>query len=85
GTVFHAMLGEAITDWKACRKLVRTIATNYRLPFFSISPIFSICSVHGYLAGEHDNCPKCRDEERLKISKQIEELKKQKTINGEEK
>lgn len=83
GTVFHGMLGEAIKDWKACRKLVRTIATNYRLPFFSISPIFSVCSVHGYLAGEHDNCPKCRDEEKQKISKQIEELKNQKEINGD--
>ncbi|QEN05519.1 ribonucleoside triphosphate reductase [Thiospirochaeta perfilievii] len=83
GTVFHGMLGEAIKDWKACRKLVQTISQNYKLPFFSISPIFSICSVHGYLAGAHDNCPKCREEEKMKINKQIEELKKQKITNGE--
>ncbi len=83
GTVFHGMLGESIKDWKACRNLVKTIATNYKLPFFSISPVFSICSIHGYLDGEHDNCPKCRDEEITKINKQIEELKKQKIINGE--
>ncbi len=83
GTVFHGMLGEAIKDWKACRKLVKTISANYRLPFFSISPIFSICSVHGYLAGAHDNCPKCKDEEAAKIKKQIDELKQQKITNGE--
>lgn len=83
GTVFHGMLGESIKDWKACRQLVKSIASNYKLPFFSISPVFSICSIHGYLAGAQDFCPKCRDEEKLKISKQIEELKKQKNINGE--
>ena len=81
GTVFHGMLGEAIKDWKACRKLVQTISANYKLPFFSISPIFSICSIHGYLAGAHDNCPKCREEKANKIQKQIDELKKQKDIN----
>ncbi len=84
GTVFHGMLGEAIKDWKACRKLVQTISANYKLPFFSISPIFSICSVHGYLSGAHDNCPKCKDDEKMKINKQIEELKKQKLTNGED-
>ncbi len=81
GTVFHGMLGEAIKDWKACRKLVQTISANYKLPFFSISPIFSICSIHGYLAGAHDNCPKCREEKANKIQKQIDELKKQNNIN----
>ena len=83
GTVFHGMLGEAIKDWKACRKLVKSISHNYKLPFFSISPIFSVCSVHGYLAGAHDFCPKCKEEEKMKITKQIEELKKQKITNGE--
>lgn len=83
GTVFHGMLGEAIKDWKACRTLVKSIASNYKLPFFSISPVFSICEVHGYLAGAHDTCPKCKDIEIKKIKKQIEELKKQKKINEE--
>ena len=67
GTVFHGMLGEAIKDWKACRKLVKTIASNYKLPYFTISLVFSICSVHGYLEGEHFNCPKCAEEEQLLI------------------
>ncbi len=83
GTVFHGMLGEAITDWKSCRTLVKSIASNYRLPFFSISPVFSVCKVHGYLAGAHDHCPKCKDEEKNKIKKQIQELKKQKGVNEE--
>jgi anaerobic ribonucleoside-triphosphate reductase len=78
GTVFHGMLGEAITDWKSCRKLVQTIASNYKLPYFTISPVFSICSVHGYLAGEHFNCPKCADEERDSINKEIKKLEKEK-------
>ncbi len=75
GTVFHTYLGEAITDWKACLKLVKTIAYNYKLPYFTISPTFSICSVHGYLAGEQFTCGKCADIERGKIKEEIEKLK----------
>jgi len=75
GTVFHGFLGERIKDWEACRELVKTIATGYRLPYFTISPTFSICPVHGYLPGEHYTCDKCRDESRQKIADQIEELK----------
>jgi len=78
GTMFHAMLGESIKDWKACAKLVKTIASNYKLPFFTISPVFSICSVHGYLEGEHFNCPKCAEEEREAIKKEIKKLEKEK-------
>ena len=78
GTVFHGMLGEAITDWKACRKLVKAIASNYKLPYFTISPVFSICSVHGYLSGEHFNCPKCAEEEKNGINKEIKKLEKEK-------
>ncbi len=59
GTVFHAFLGEAIGDWKACASLVRTIAAKYRIPYFTISPTFSICPTHGYLNGEHFTCPEC--------------------------
>ena len=59
GTVFHAFLGEAITDWQACAELVRVIARNYRLPYFTISPTFSICPDHGYLTGEQNQCPHC--------------------------
>ena len=59
GTVFHAFLGEAVSDWKACRSMVRAVAHNYRLPYFTISPTFSVCPDHGYLPGEHFTCPRC--------------------------
>ncbi|MDY7027448.1 MAG: ribonucleoside triphosphate reductase [Spirochaetota bacterium] len=59
GTVFHAFLGEAVSDWEACRKLVKAIAYTYHLPYFTISPTFSVCPNHGYLAGEHFTCPHC--------------------------
>ena len=59
GTVFHAFLGEKLPDWKAAAKLVRTIAENYRLPYYTMSPTYSICKEHGYLAGEQKYCPKC--------------------------
>lgn len=59
GTVFHAFLGEKLPDWKAAAKLVRTIAQNYKLPYYTISPTYSICKNHGYLAGEHFVCPHC--------------------------
>lgn len=78
GTVFHGMLGESIKDWKACRKLVETIANNYRLPYFTISPVFSICPKHGYLEGEHFNCPKCAEEEREVIKNEIKKLEREK-------
>ena len=59
GTVFHAFLGEKLPDWEAAAKLVRTIAKNYKLPYYSLSPTYSICKTHGYLAGEQWNCPHC--------------------------
>lgn len=59
GTVFHAFLGEKLPDWKAAAKLVRTIAENYKLPYYTLSPTYSICKNHGYLTGEHFNCPEC--------------------------
>lgn len=62
GTVFHAFLGEKLPDWKAAAKLVRTIAENYKLPYYTISPTYSICKTHGYLAGEHFVCPHCGEE-----------------------
>ncbi|MBN2651031.1 MAG: ribonucleoside triphosphate reductase [Spirochaetales bacterium] len=74
GTVFHGFLGEAIDDWQACRDLVKTICSNYKLPYFTISPIYSICPKHGYLHGEHKNCPKCKEEEKAKIKNKISEL-----------
>ncbi|MDE5697339.1 MAG: ribonucleoside triphosphate reductase [Lachnospiraceae bacterium] len=59
GTVFHAFLGEKLPDWKAAANLVRTIAENYRLPYYTMSPTYSVCSEHGYLTGEQKVCPKC--------------------------
>ena len=59
GTVFHAYLGEKLPSWKSAATLVRTIAENYRLPYYSISPTYSVCKSHGYIAGEHFACPKC--------------------------
>ena len=59
GTVFHAFLGEKLPDWKAAAALVRKIAQNYRLPYYTLSPTYSVCKDHGYLSGEHFVCPKC--------------------------
>ena len=59
GTVFHAFLGEKLPDWKAAADLIRTIAENYKLPYYTLSPTYSICKEHGYLAGEQKTCPHC--------------------------
>ena len=59
GTVFHAFLGQKLSDWKAAANLVRKIAENYRLPYFTLSPTYSICADHGYISGEVSVCPDC--------------------------
>ena len=59
GTVFHAFIGEKLPDWKAAATLVRRIAENHRLPYYTISPTYSVCRTHGYISGEHYTCPKC--------------------------
>ena len=59
GTVFHAFLGEKLPDWKAAAKLVKTIAENYRLPYYTMSPTYSICREHGYISGDQRTCPTC--------------------------
>lgn len=69
GTVLHGFLGEKVDDIEVVKNLVRTIATKYSLPYFTFTPTFSICPEHGYLAGEHHTCPKC------KLIKKKEELK----------
>ncbi len=61
GTVFHAFLGEKLPDWKAAAKLVKVIADNYQLPYYTISPTYSVCKEHGYLSGEHFICPHCQE------------------------
>ena len=59
GTVFHAFLGEKLPSWKSTASLVKKIAENYRLPYYTISPTYSVCKNHGYIAGEHVACPEC--------------------------
>ena len=59
GTVFHAFLGEKLPGWESAAKLVKTIADNYRLHYYTLSPTYSVCPTHGYLAGEHFTCPHC--------------------------
>ena len=59
GTVFHAFLGEKLPDWKAAASLVRKIAQNYKLPYYTMSPTYSVCKDHGYLVGEQKTCPHC--------------------------
>ncbi len=62
GTVLHIYLGERAPSWKVIRALVNKITSNYHLPYFTITPTFSICPVHGYIAGEHKYCPRCQEE-----------------------
>ena len=59
GTVFHAFLGQKLPDWKAAANLVRKIAQNYKLPYYTMSPTYSVCADHGYIAGEVYECPTC--------------------------
>ncbi|HUV46735.1 MAG TPA: anaerobic ribonucleoside-triphosphate reductase [Candidatus Bathyarchaeia archaeon] len=62
GTVLHGFLGEMLPDIRSVKKLIKKIAENYQLPYFTLTPTFSICPKHGYLAGEHKYCPKCDEE-----------------------
>ena len=57
--MFHAFLGEKLPDWKAAADLVRKIAENFKLPYYTMSPTYSICQDHGYISGEHFTCPTC--------------------------
>ena len=59
GTVFHAFLGEKLPDWKAAASLVRKISENYKLPYYTMSPTYSVCKDHGYISGEQFTCPEC--------------------------
>ncbi|MDD5455426.1 MAG: ribonucleoside triphosphate reductase [Candidatus Margulisbacteria bacterium] len=84
GTVFHGFLGERIHDVEVCKQLVRKIAYNYHVPYFTITPTFSICPKHGYLNGEHFDCPICRDTKKEEIIQNLEKLEKELHINKEE-
>ena len=83
GTVFHIFLGEAIRDWESCRDLVKAVASNYRIPYFSVSPTFSVCPIHGYLDGEHFECPNCKAEREEMLAERLASLEKEKnTVAG---
>jgi ribonucleoside-triphosphate reductase len=70
GTVLHLYMRERISSAEACRKLVKSIIANYKLPYITITPVFSICEKHGYLAGEHEYCPKCDEELLIEYQKE---------------
>ncbi len=72
--MFHVFMGEALKDWKACSNLVKSISSNYRIPFFTISPTYSICRVHGYLNGEQYECPKCKAEREAELKQLLKDL-----------
>ena len=77
GTVFHTFMGEQIKDWRACRDLVRTVMNNYRIPYITISPTYSICPVHGYLNGQQFECPKCKAEREQQLKLKLQKLEKE--------
>jgi len=71
GTVLHGFLGERIYDIESTKKLIRKIAEKYSLPYFTLTPTFSICPVHGYLSGEHYTCPKCVVEQKTEVYSRV--------------
>lgn len=71
GTVLHGFLGERIWDIETTKQLVRKIAENYSLPYFTLTPTFSICPVHGYINGEHPYCPKCVVEQKAEVYSRV--------------
>ncbi len=78
GTMFHVYMGEALKDWKACADLVRTISHKYRIPFFTVSPTYSICKIHGYISGQQFECPKCKAEKEKELKAKLKALEEEK-------
>lgn len=74
GTVFHVFLGEAVDDYSTVNRLLQKITNEYAIPYVTITPTFSVCPVHGYIKGEHKNCPHCAEEKRNRIEAEIREL-----------
>ena len=70
GTVLHLYMQEKVSSTEACRKLVKNVISNFRLPYITVTPLFSVCPKHGYISGEHEFCPKC-DEELIERSENI--------------
>jgi ribonucleoside-triphosphate reductase len=77
GTVFHIFLGERLTSIAATKALVKKVAERFHLPYYSITPTFSVCPVHGYIAGEHFDCPVCRNAKEEALKKEIESIEAQ--------
>jgi ribonucleoside-triphosphate reductase len=77
GTVFHIFLGERLASPDAAKALVKKVAERFHLPYYSITPTFSVCPVHGYIAGEHFDCPVCRENKQEELKKEIEKLEEQ--------
>ena len=77
GTVFHIFLGERLTSIEATKTLVRKISERFHLPYYSITPTFSVCPSHGYIAGEHFDCPVCRENKEEELKKEIQALEAQ--------
>jgi ribonucleoside-triphosphate reductase (formate) len=78
GTMFHVFLGESIKNWKSCSNLVKIISSKYKIPFFTISPTYSICSIHGYLSGQQFECPKCKLEKEKQLKEKLILLEQEK-------
>jgi ribonucleoside-triphosphate reductase len=82
GTVIHIFMGERIKDTGSLKEFIKTVCENYSLPYFSITPTFSVCPVCGYLEGEHAECPKCKQAKADAINEQIEALERQLAVNN---
>ncbi|MBQ2356099.1 MAG: ribonucleoside triphosphate reductase [Treponema sp.] len=78
GTVFHIFVGEQVKDWRACKELIKTVFTNYRIPYITVSPVYSVCKKHGYIPGEHFECPKCKAEKEAALRQKLALLQTQK-------
>lgn len=78
GTVFHIFVGEQVKDWRACKELIKTVFTNYRIPYITVSPVYSVCKKHGYIPGEHFECPKCKAEKETALRQKLALLQTQK-------
>ncbi|MDD3808598.1 MAG: anaerobic ribonucleoside-triphosphate reductase, partial [Candidatus Pacebacteria bacterium] len=71
GTVLHGFIGEEIMDYNSIKSLLKTVFTKYKLPYLTVSPTFSVCPVHGYIAGEHHTCPKCVVEQKCEVYSRV--------------
>lgn len=72
GTTLHLYMNERISTPEACKQLVKKVLSNYRLPYISITPSFSVCPKHGYIAGHHEYCPKCDAEIMEKYAEEVD-------------